>query len=81
MQKELTLRLRPQEAASNEAIQTYIARSTGFPETAINGFLITKKSIDARGKQTWINLGVNAFINEPFTPRNKQTFHFTRSTA
>ena len=76
MQKELTLRLRPQEAASNEAIQTYIARSTGFPETAINGFLITKKSIDARGKQTWINLGVNAFINEPFTPRNKQTFHF-----
>ena len=76
MQKDLTLKLKPDEAASENSILTYIARSAGISEPEINGFLITKKSIDARSKQAWINLGVKAFINEPFISRERKTFHF-----
>ncbi|MFY9463852.1 MAG: NAD(P)/FAD-dependent oxidoreductase [Sediminibacterium sp.] len=80
MQKEFTLRLKPQEAASTETIQTHIARTAGLALKEVNGFLITKQSIDARGNQVWINLGVKAFINEPAVPRNRTTYSFKQVT-
>ena len=76
MQKELSIKLKPEEAASSEIIQLYIANATGFSLSAITGFLIVKKSIDARGKQPWINLSLTVFINEPFIAREKQFYQF-----
>ncbi len=76
MQQQLILKLKPEEATSNEVIQLYIANATGFPVSSITGFLLLKKSIDARGKQAWINLSVSAFINEPFISREKKLFQF-----
>jgi len=76
MQQQLTIKLKPEEAASNEVIQFYIANATGFPVSAITGFLLLKKSIDARSKQAWINLSVSAFINEPYISREKKLFQF-----
>lgn len=76
MQQQLSLKLKPEEAASNEVVQSFIASSTGFPLSAITGFLVLKKSIDARGKQAWINLIVSVFINEPFILREKKLFQF-----
>lgn len=73
MQKECTLKLKPQEAASAEIIQQYIAAASGQPAKSINGYTILKKSIDARSKQVWVNLTVNAFINEPFIPRKAKS--------
>lgn len=69
MQKQLTLRLKPTEAADNQTIKEYIAFSEGKSPTDITGFYIHKRSIDARSRQPWINLTVMATINEPFIER------------
>ena len=70
MQKNLSLKLLPSEAASEKLVKSYIARAEGMPPSSITGFIIQKQSIDARGKQVWINLSVTAFINEPFRQRD-----------
>jgi uncharacterized FAD-dependent dehydrogenase len=69
MQQQLTLKLLPAEAASEQAVKEYISNATGKPPGSITGFHIRKKSLDARGKQVWVNLTLNAFIDEPFTHR------------
>src|SRR5215212_789786 len=76
MQKNLTLRLLPSEAADENIIKEYIASEEGLSLTAVKGFEILKRSIDARGKQSWINLSVKAFINEPFQQRELLSFHY-----
>lgn len=69
MQKSISLKLLPSEAANEQVIKEYIAGETGRPVAQVNGFHITKQSLDARRKQVWCNLTVNAFINEPFVER------------
>ena len=69
MQKEITLKLLPAEAADETILKNYIARADAISPDAINGFHILRQSIDARGRTTWINLLVRAFINEPMQPR------------
>jgi hypothetical protein len=70
MQKELSLKLKPSEAASSETVKEFIAKSLGLPIQQITGFYRSKESIDARSsKQVWINLSVKAFIDEPFVDR------------
>ena len=59
----------PSEAADAATIRRYIAQSAAVPVASITGFHLLKKSIDARGKTAWINLGLRAFIDEPFTER------------
>ncbi len=66
MQKQITCKLLPSEAASENIITQYIARMAGVNSTDISGYYIQKKSIDARGKQAWVNLTLTAFIAEPF---------------
>ena len=72
MQQQINCRLLPSAAANESAITSYIAQAAGVSPGTITGYRILKKSIDARGKQPWVNLTVNAFINEPFLP-----FHFS----
>ena len=76
MQKNLSLKLLPSEAASEKLVKSYIARAEGMPPSSITGFIIQKQSIDARGKQVWISLSVTAFINEPFRQRELMRFDF-----
>jgi uncharacterized FAD-dependent dehydrogenase len=76
MQQTIILKLLPHEAADDNAIKNGIAKSSGKNIKAVAGFHIQKKSIDARSKPIWINLTVNAFINEPFQQRKIQSFHF-----
>ena len=66
MQQNITLKLLPHEAAESNTVKEYIALAVGKNIADINGFSIQKKSIDARGKQAYVNLTVQAFINEPF---------------
>ena len=81
MQKELVLKLLPSEAANDETIRQYIASSAATKQASITGYLIKKKSIDARGKQVFINLQLTAFINEPFTERPTTFFNFKDVSA
>ncbi|MBS1654849.1 MAG: FAD/NAD(P)-binding protein [Bacteroidetes bacterium] len=76
MQKTITLKLLPSEASDNSTIKDYIAKSAAIKKVSITGFTILKQSIDARGKQPWINLTLTAFINEPFQSRPQQQFSF-----
>lgn len=74
MQRQLTFKLLPSEAADERIIRQFIAQSTG--NINITGFHFLKRSIDARAKTAWINLTVKAFINEPFQQRAIIPFYF-----
>jgi uncharacterized FAD-dependent dehydrogenase len=76
MQKMISLKLLPSEAADQTVIKNYIAQSEAVTISSVSGFLILKQSIDARGKQPWINLSLKAFINEPFQQRELMLFDF-----
>ena len=76
MQQQLTIKLLPSEAVNEDTIKEYIASSTAKAITDVTGFHLLKRSIDARGKQVWINITVLAFINEPFVNRIHNTIQF-----
>lgn len=69
MQKQISLKLLPAEAADELVIKNLIAKHLGFSLKDITGFYIKKKSIDARSKQPWVNLTLQAFVQEPFLER------------
>ena len=76
MQKTISLKLLPSEAANEILIKQYLAKAEAVEVSAISGYTILKHSIDARGKQPWINLLLKAYINEPFQERELLSFHF-----
>lgn len=76
MQKKIVLRLLPPQAASALLIKEHIAAGEGVIPSDVSGFHILKRSIDARSRQAWIMLTVNAFINEPFRQRPVPGFDF-----
>ena len=76
MQKTISLKLLPSEAANDTTIKKYIAKAEAIKVPAISGFTILKQSIDARGRQPWINLSLKAYINEPFQHREMLSFDF-----
>ena len=76
MQTLISLRLTPSEAADDAIIRQKIAANSGHKTSAVSGYYIHKRSIDARGRQVHINLSVKAFINEPFHNRPLADFAF-----
>jgi uncharacterized protein len=66
MIQKITLKLLPAEAANEDIVKRYIASSAAKKLTSISGYRITKKSIDARGKTIYVNLTLDAFIDESF---------------
>lgn len=76
MQQKISFKLLPHEAADDAVIKNLIAKTAGKKLSAITGFHIHKRSIDARSKTIWVNLTLNAFINEPFHERSIQQFNF-----
>lgn len=69
MQQQLTIKLLPSQAASEDSIKTYIADYLSIEVSAVSGLIVIKRSIDARSKQPSILLTVKVFINEPFHKR------------
>ncbi|MEO7265672.1 MAG: FAD-dependent protein [Ferruginibacter sp.] len=76
MIQSLSLKLTATQAADDNALKEEVAAAAGRKLSDISGYHIIKKSIDARGKIIYINLQVNAFINEPFIERALTPFHF-----
>jgi uncharacterized FAD-dependent dehydrogenase len=68
MQKKISLRVLPSEAADKTYLQHLLALACSIPDDSITGFNILRQSIDARGKTTWFQLTIEVFINEPFQP-------------
>ena len=80
MQQHISLRLSPAEASDNGSIKKKIAASCSKKVSSISGYHIIKRSIDARGQHVFINLTVNAFIDEPFHERELTRFSFRETT-
>ncbi len=76
MQQKISLKLLPSEAVDDTAVKNAIAKTAGKNPNFITGYHILKQSIDARAKTIWTNLTLNAFIDEPFVPRQNQHFNF-----
>lgn len=76
MQQKISLKLLPSEATDELAVKRLIANSTGKKPGSLSGYHVLKESIDARAKTIWVNLTVNAFIDEPFHQREIQSFNF-----
>jgi hypothetical protein len=74
MQKTISLKLLPSEAASEQSVKQHLAKAEAVRLSEIYGYTILKQSIDARGKQAWVNLTVQAFINEPYHKRDLLPF-------
>lgn len=77
MQQQVHLQLSPSNAVESSAIINEIANQLGVSSQQITGFQFIKKSIDARKRNVLINLKVNAFIDEPFTPTIPNTYDFS----
>jgi uncharacterized protein len=70
MQKKIALRLSPAAAEDPETVKAAIAAAELLQPKDITGFYPLKRSIDARSRNTYINLTVMASIGEAFTPRH-----------
>lgn len=66
MQQKISLKLLPSEAADSAAVSALLAQACSITPERISGYTMLKKSIDARGRQVWINLTLQVFIDEPF---------------
>ena len=75
MIKIVSLKLKPAEAANEAVILAAITTETGIPRKRIMGYVLQKRSIDARGRQPHYILQVQVFIDEavqqpaPFDPQ------------
>ena len=76
MQKNISLRLSPQESSDKKKIIKAISVATGRPLSAISGFNILKRSIDARRGQVHIQLQLQIFVDEPSIPTPGDNFKF-----
>jgi uncharacterized protein len=76
MQQKISLKLLPSEVADESTVKKLIANNTGKKINAVSGYHILKQSIDARAKTIWVNVTLNAFIDEPFHQRKIQSFNF-----
>lgn len=62
--RHITLRVPPHIAYDEEALKQYIAQERGIDVRTINALRIRKRSIDARQRTIFVNLTVEAYVNE-----------------
>ena len=76
MKKKLTLKVKPSEAADDNYLKKIVAVEVNCKASEITGYTVLRKSIDARSRQVFVNLSIEAFINEPYhhRPFNKINF-------
>lgn len=76
MKKNISLKLLPSEVVNDQAIIDNAALSLSVQSTNITGFNILRQSIDARGRQTYILLNIEVFIDEPYHEIRYQAINF-----
>ena len=76
MKKQLTLKVKPSEAADDDYLKKIVAAEVGCTATEINGYNLLRRSIDARSRQVFINLSIEAFIKEPYHHRQFNKIQF-----
>lgn len=66
MIKQLHLRVPPIIAYGDNSLSDYISAELGVPRHNITGIRRVRQSIDARGRQIFLQVHVEVFLNEPF---------------
>ena len=62
--KTLSLRLYPSVAAQDAELRKHIARELGVNPKSVTAVKVRKRSIDARQRTIYVNLTVDAYVNE-----------------
>jgi uncharacterized FAD-dependent dehydrogenase len=65
LQQQLTIKLLPSEAHSENTIKDRISNYLSVQPSSITGLRFIKRSLDARGKQPYVILTVKVFVDEP----------------
>ncbi|MBQ6433438.1 MAG: FAD-binding protein [Bacteroidaceae bacterium] len=65
MISELQLRVLPQVAATDSLLREQVVAECGVAPRRISVYRIVRRSIDARQRQVFVNLGVRVWIDEP----------------
>lgn len=81
MRQRLQLKLLPGEAIDPVIIREYIARATGSAANKVTGFQPERQSIDARSRQPYVLLTLEAFIDEPFIAKVAERIDFPDVSA
>jgi uncharacterized FAD-dependent dehydrogenase len=76
MKKQLTLKVKPSEAADDSYLKKIVAVEVGCKVPDITGYTILRKSIDARSRQVYVNLSIEAFINQPYHHQSFSKINF-----
>ena len=61
---ELSLTLSPRQASEELLLKAQVAEKLNISVAEVTGVRIIRKSIDARGRQIKVNLGLSVFVNE-----------------
>ena len=64
MIKELQLRVLPEEAANEQSLRRVVCCALGEKPEVVNAVRVLKRSIDARQRTIYINVGLRVFVNE-----------------
>lgn len=64
MIKEFQIRVKPKVASSEQDIIRFLSKTYGLTPEEIKGVRVTKRSIDARQRNIFVNLGLRVFVNE-----------------
>lgn len=78
MKKEIELAVIPEKLGDEKHIKELSSQKTGVQLSRIQGFIIRKRSIDARGKQVLYRIKVDVYIDEE-VPR--ETLDYTLNTV
>jgi uncharacterized FAD-dependent dehydrogenase len=68
MPQQTLLRVRPSEAADETILRRLAAEACSVDPGSVSGVQRLRQSLDARGRQAWLQIKANVFINEPFNP-------------
>ncbi|TCJ14579.1 FAD-binding protein [Flaviaesturariibacter flavus] len=68
MPKEILLRIRPSEAADETSVRRHAAEALALKPDQVSGVQRLRQSLDARGRQAWLQIRALVFIDEPFVP-------------
>ncbi len=76
MKKEISLILSPAQASSEALYKPEVIKVTGIPAQDITLIRVTRKSIDARGRNIRINMSFDVFAGEEPAPPVENTFEY-----
>ncbi len=69
MKYQYQLRLTPEVASETGLLKSEVSLHSGLPEKKINHIQVLKRSIDARQRTVMINLKVEVYVDEVFSPK------------